>query len=680
MSNALSFDDKLESTHSRSAEARAESELLALLHAAPTGIALFDRDLRFVRVNAALARMNQKPLEAHAGRRLRDVVPSGEELVEPLLRRVLETGKPMTNIEITGQRDEGGEGHFLVSYYPVRVDGDTTGVAAIVVDITDRKTAEKRAAKMARLSTAFTSTMDASVIADEATRAFVPDVASSAWVLHVEDGRTTVLASQHAIGTVPREDRLTEVLDALARLDGEGGSRCESDLVVLPMRIQGRLLGALALLPSGPVLEVDDLRFVEEVARNLAVALDNAHLFGAAQRERERAEEASRTKDEFLAVVSHELRTPLNAMLGWATMLRSGALDEKTRTKAMEIIERNARVQAQLVDDILDLSRIVTGKLRMRVELVSLADVVRAAVDAVRPAAEAKGVLLEIETIRDVGPFHGDPDRLQQVVWNLVSNAVKFTSSGGHARVRVRRANAEVILEVEDSGRGIPASFLPYVFDRFRQAEGGTTRRHGGLGLGLAIVRHIVELHGGSVEVASEGEGRGATFVVRLPDGGARMDAAPPAISPSKPGSSLSSGVKGEGDLRGVRAVIVDDEPDARDLVASVLRRAGADALVAENVDEAIALVREKKPDVVVTDIAMPGEDGYALVRRLRALPKAQGGRTPAIALTAFTRNEDRTAALLAGFTAHLGKPVEAAELVSVLASIARRPGAPRRV
>ena len=657
---------------------RAETELLALLHAAPTGIALFDRDLRYVRVNEALARMNGRPLEMHEGRRLRELLPASAHLVEPTLQRVLDTGEPLANVEVSGPRPDGeGEAHFLVSYYPIRVDGEASGVATIMLDITERKVAERRAAAIARLSTAFAGTMVAQALADEAARVLVDEVAASAWVVTAGEGGCSVLAAAHAGTTAAPLPAIAHELSSIAR----GEPAPIPDGVLLPMRVQGRVLGAVLIAPvHGEGLTEASRRFADEVTRHLALALDNAHLFEAAQRERERAAEASRTKDEFLAVVSHELRTPLNAMLGWATMLRSGALDDKTRAKAVEIIERNARAQAQLVDDILDLSRIVTGKLRVRVERLAVDELVRAAVDAVRPAAEAKGVRLELEIASEVGCLHGDPDRLQQVVWNLVSNAVKFTGAGGFARVSVRRAGGDVVLEVSDSGRGIPASFLPHVFDRFRQAESGTTRRHGGLGLGLAIVRHIVELHGGSAEVTSEGEGQGATFVVRLPDSGERSERAPRAVvaSPAS-SSSLVRALEHGADLTGIRALVVDDEADARDLVASVLRRAGAIARPAADVEEALAIVRAERPDVIVTDIAMPGEDGFALVRRLRGLPKAQGGRTPAVALTAFTRLEDRTAALLAGFTAHLGKPVEAGELVSVVASIVKKPAPSRR-
>ena len=657
---------------------RAEVELLALLHAAPTGIALFDRDLCYVRVNQALARMNGLPLEEHEGRRLRDLLPGSAPLVERTLQRVLDTGEPLPNVEVSSPRREGpGASHYLVSYYPIRVDGESNGVAAIVLDITERKVAEERAAAIAGLSTAFAGTMVAQDLADEAARVLAVQLAASAWIVELANDAPALLAAAH-VGTAPAP--LPPVEDAL-RAVARGEAPSAPGIELLPMRVAGRVLGAVVVAPpQGAALGVADRRFGEEVTRHLALALDNAHLFEAAQRERERAAEASRTKDEFLAVVSHELRTPLNAVLGWATMLRSGALDEKTRAKALEIIERNARAQAQLVDDILDLSRIVTGKLRVRVEHVALDEILRAAVDGLRPAADAKGVRLELDVTTDVGSLQGDPDRLQQVVWNLVSNAVKFTGAGGFARASIGREGTEVVLRVEDSGRGIPAAFLPHVFDRFRQADSGTTRRHGGLGLGLAIVRHIVELHGGSAEVASEGEGKGATFVVRLPSSGERADHAPRAVV-SSPASNLSleSVLEDGADLSGLSAIVVDDEADARELVTNVLCRAGARAIPAADVDEALALVRSERPDVVVTDIAMPGEDGYALVRRLRALPKAQGGRTPTIALTAFTRLEDRTAALLAGFTAHLGKPVEAGELVGVIASIAKKPASSRR-
>jgi hypothetical protein len=394
------------------------------------------------------------------------------------------------------------------------------------------------------------------------------------------------------------------------------------------------------------------------------------------------AERAGRMKDEFLATLSHELRTPLNAILGWAQILRGNPGDAADVAEGVEIIERNARAQTQIIEDLLDMSRIVSGKIRLDVRPLDLAGVVRAAVETVRPAADAKGVRLDVVPDPLVGPVTGDPNRLQQVFWNLLTNAVKFTPRGGRVRVAIDRVDAHVEVSVNDTGEGIPPDFLPYVFDRFRQADATTTRRHGGLGLGLAIVRQLAEVHGGSVRVTSGGAGRGSTFTVALPltPTAAGPDAASQPPDPGTgraplPGASCAS-------VAGVRVLVVDDEPDARGLVKRLLEDCGAVVTTAGSAQEAFERVRAERPDVLVSDIGMPGEDGYALIRRVRALGAAQGGEVPAVALTAYARAEDRMKAVLAGFQHHVVKPVEPAELITMIAGLAKRSvrdGAPAR-
>ena len=386
-------------------------------------------------------------------------------------------------------------------------------------------------------------------------------------------------------------------------------------------------------------------------------------------------ESANRAKDEFLATVSHELRTPLNAMLGWTGMLRSGKLDTSTSAHALEVFERNARSQAQLIDDLLDVSRIISGKLRLDVQPVDLAQVVEAAVDVVRPAATAKGIRLQVVLDPLAGPIVGDPGRLQQVVWNLLSNAVKFTPKDGRVQVHLQRVNSQAEIVISDSGQGISPEFLPHVFDRFRQADGTRTRRHGGLGLGLAIVRHLVELHGGTVAAASGGKDEGATFTVRLPISivqgvgrGLQSDyAARQVVS--------SSGVSFDGvpALEGFRLLAVEDDPDARELIVTILRQCQAEVKGVASVAEAMAALSEWHPDVLVSDIEMPDEDGYSLIRRVRAEEGVSGVRVCAIALTAQARLEDRMRALAAGYDAHIAKPVHPAELMTVVESLTRR-------
>jgi PAS domain S-box-containing protein len=388
------------------------------------------------------------------------------------------------------------------------------------------------------------------------------------------------------------------------------------------------------------------------------------------KRAREQADLMSRTKDEFLATVSHELRNPLNAILGWVRMLGSGKLDEIKERRALETIERNTEAQLELVEDILDVSRIITGKLRMDFRPLKLTQVLTAAVDTVRPAADAKGI--ELVAILDGAPeqVSGDPDRLQQVVWNLLANAIKFTPKGGRVEARVERHDSYVDIRVVDTGRGIDPEFLPFLFERFRQADPSSTRTQGGLGLGLAIVRHLVELHGGTVEARSAGTGKGATFVVRLPLRAVQADTIEAEEIAPRPRdrSSLDDAPA----LDGLHVLVVDDEPDARELLQLVLGECGAQVTAVGSSEEAVRTVETATFDVIVSDVGLPLEDGYTLIRRIRALG-GQYSRIPAAALTGFARAEDGQRALAAGFQVHVPKPVEPGALVSLVAHLAGR-------
>jgi signal transduction histidine kinase/ActR/RegA family two-component response regulator len=379
-----------------------------------------------------------------------------------------------------------------------------------------------------------------------------------------------------------------------------------------------------------------------------------------------REQEANRLKDEFLATVSHELRTPLNSMLGWSRLLRSGALDQATATRALETIERNAEVQARLVGDILDVSRIITGKLHLDIQPLDLVTVVESALDAVRPAANAKQITLAPRFSAASCSMTGDQSRLHQVVWNLLLNAVKFTPPAGSVTVSLDCGRDDVALTVTDTGVGIPDEFLPFVFDRFRQADSSSARLHGGLGLGLAIVRHLVELHGGTVAAESAGAGRGATFTVRLP---AAMATPAEQSSAAAVAAFPDNGTL----LDGLRILVVDDDADARLLIAALLERKGVRVTTAASSADALARLDEGMPDLLIADIGMPGEDGYALIRRIRSRPVDRGGVLPAIAVTAYARPDDRRLALATGFQRHLAKPVEEQELVSAVASLAGR-------
>jgi signal transduction histidine kinase/ActR/RegA family two-component response regulator len=385
---------------------------------------------------------------------------------------------------------------------------------------------------------------------------------------------------------------------------------------------------------------------------------------------RSEAETANQIKDEFLATVSHELRTPLNAILGWATLIRRDNFDNASLPRAIQVIERNARAQAQLIEDLLDVSRMISGKLRLNAKPIELISVIRAAIDSVQPAAEAKGVHLEMVLDIKADRVFGDANRLQQVVWNLLSNAIKFTPKGGRVQVKLERIDSHARIIVNDTGAGISSEFLPHVFEAFRQADGTTTKRQGGLGLGLAIAHRLVEMHGGTLSVASEGEGLGASFTMSIPietvqtASQAFADSTKVAIPDSKSfDAELPS-------LSGLRILAVDDEVDTRDMVRGVLEEFGADVVTAGSAKEAVDALRGWQPDVIICDIGMPGEDGYALIRQVREMEAAQRRNTPAIALTGYVRIEDRMRALAAGFQMFLPKPVEANELVITIANL----------
>ncbi|MDQ3818589.1 MAG: ATP-binding protein [Acidobacteriota bacterium] len=387
---------------------------------------------------------------------------------------------------------------------------------------------------------------------------------------------------------------------------------------------------------------------------------------------RREAEAANRIKDEFLATLSHELRTPLTSILGWSgLLLRGSGLDRTMQTQALEIIERNAHAQKQLIDDLLDVSRIISGKLRLNIKALSLDKVIRDAIEVVRPAAEAKKIQIKYGRAGEADLMHGDPARLQQVVWNLLYNAVKFTPEGGRVEVRLEIGDSHAKISVADTGKGITPEFLPFVFDLFRQADGATTRTHSGLGIGLAIVRHLVESHGGTVRAESPGQGKGATFSITLPIPRER-----PESGEARTRSQLLSfgkSLNAFSRLEGLRVLIVDDEPDARNMISAVLAQSGAEVKACGSTGEALRTLDQWRPDVLVSDIGMPNEDGYTLISRVRALGEESISRIPAAALTAYAREEDRERALAAGYQMHVCKPVGSDELLAAVADLAKR-------
>jgi PAS domain S-box-containing protein len=630
-----------------------------------------------------------------------------------LVARVLRTGVP---VEVAHarlvRRGSGAPDAVYVDQCgaPIRNEaGEPLGVVLVFRDVTEKRCAEERrfflaeaSRRLASLTLDYEGTLDSVAnlaLPDHADWCFVdlaePDGSlSRAAVAHVDRDRTRLAAllalrpdgdgaldgcprshgaplerAPHARALSGNGQALTAAVirqmiaasagdpayaERLARLPPEAA-------ISVPLRARDRTIGEMTFVwvREGRTFGADDAALVRQLGNTAALALDNARLYREAQR-------VNRVKDEFLATLSHELRTPLNAVLGWARLLRLGKLDEAARARALETIERNAAAQAQLIEDLLDVSRIISGKFQVEVQAVDLPAVTEAALDAVRLAAEAKNITLAAH-IGAVPQLAGDGTRLQQVVWNLLSNAIKFTPKGGHVDIRVHAVDSHVEIEVSDDGEGIRKDFLPYVFDRFRQADGTTTRAHSGLGLGLAIVRHLVELHGGSVRAESEGCGRGAVFSVRLPVA---------AVRP-KPNDAAEASRRGGGDgvlpLAGLRVVVVDDENDARELVTAVLSESGARVVAVSSVAEAVLAVMQHRPDVLVSDIGMPCEDGYSLMRRLRAM-EGTVGRIPAAALTAYATVQDRTRALLEGYSSHLPKPIEPAELTAVVATLAGRP------
>ena len=437
----------------------------------------------------------------------------------------------------------------------------------------------------------------------------------------------------------------------------------------------GLLLGRLLLgHPQAGMFSARSERIVSAIAAQAAVALDNTRLYAAATRaaeerkvlldsEREARAEAERTnqlKDDFLATLSHELRTPLSAIRGWAQVLRRGTRDQADLNRGLQSIERNARAQAQLIEDLLDMNRITSDKVLLDLQPLAPASVIASAIETLRPAADAKHIAIHSSIASDAGTIMGDPGRIQQVIWNLLSNALKFTPQGGRVDIGVRREASRLAITVADNGVGIKQDFLPHVFDRFRQADASTTRRHGGLGLGLAIVKHLVEQHGGTVTASSAGDMQGASFTVRLPQGtstaAARQANDAPSASP---------------DLRGVRVLLVDDEADARELTERILRDNHAEVHSAGSVAQALQLLEQVRPHVLVSDIGMPDADGFDLLAQIRAHASPDAARLPALALTAFAQPQDRQRALASGFQSWVSKPLDPAELLAAVAQLA---------
>ena len=622
-----------------------------------------DRDWRFTYLNPQAERVLGLTLADTAGRLLWDVYPDlAESDFGRTYRRAADDGVAGTVTAYYPDHDRWYDAHA----YP----GPDGGVSVYFRNVTEQRRAEETLRESTTLLRAISdSTGDAIFAKDRDGRLRYANPATLALIGKPLDrvlGRTDAefLDDPAAARLVMANDR--RVMDAAEAADVEeaiplpdGTERVWASRKIPYRDADGAVVGLL-----GVSRDVTDRRRAEA---------EREQLLASERAARAEAERQGRMKDEFLATLSHELRTPLNAIVGWASILTGGASDASDLHDGLETILRNARAQAQIIGDLLDMSRIVAGKVRLDVRRIDLAPVVRAAVDTVRPAADAKGVRLRVLLDPAAGPVAGDPDRLQQVLWNLLSNAVKFTPRGGQVQVVLERVNSLLEVAVADTGEGIPAEFLPFVFDRFRQADASTTRRHGGLGLGLAIVKQLVELHGGTVRVHSPGPGQGSTFTIAIPLTAVHPD---PAPDPDRRHPAAPSGHGAAPDatrLTGVRVLVVDDEPDARALVKRLLDDCHATVTTAGSAADAMAQIAAAPPDVLVSDIGMPGQDGYALIAQVRALAGDAGGDVPAVALTAYARSEDRVRAIRAGFQTHVVKPVEPAELVAVVASLARR-------
>jgi PAS domain S-box-containing protein len=465
-------------------------------------------------------------------------------------------------------------------------------------------------------------------------------------------------------------DYMNETLGHPAVLVGpDNGLRPHSSLAA-PMAVMGRLIGTIEVQSYERAAYRDEHATAMRMAANLtAVAIENVRLLERESTARASAEESNRLKDEFLATVSHELRTPLTAILGWSRMLQGTPLESDMAVRAIETIKRNAKAQARIIDDILDVSRIITGNLYLELHPIEIAPVLESAINVVRPTAEAKGILIEVDLEEEPAVVPGDANRLQQVFWNLLSNAVKFTPAGGKVTVHLRQVNSKVEMEVADSGQGIAAEFLPFVFDRFRQADSTSTRQHGGLGLGLAIARHLIEIHGGSIEARSRGEGQGATFTMRLPLIGSVVESPDALMTAASRVDEEAEGrerLKAQQILLGLHVLIVDDDRDTLDLLSAALTQRSARVTTASSAAEALRALKFFRPDVLISDIAMPDEDGYELIQKVIALDTVPA--IPAIAITAYAKQEDKERALAAGFQRYLSKPVELGEFITAVA------------
>ena len=669
---------------------RAALRLAALVESSDDAIVSKDVNGIVRSWNPAAERMFGYAAAEVVGESIRVIIPADRQAEEDLVLDRIRRGRRVDHFETVRRRKDGSLVPISLTVSPIRdPDGNVIGASKIARDITDRKQAElERARLLADLQehatltkrlndvgTIVTSALDRNAILDAVMDAATRGTEAE-FGLFLNKAPThdadSLLAQTFGRGVAVRIADLTTDPVYGRDLPFAGSAyehRAVRSYMAVPVRIRsGEVLGGLFFGHSEPGrFSESDERLAAGIAAWAAIALENARLYV-------RAQEANRLKDEFLATLSHELRTPLNAILGYARMIRRGMVTGERQDRAVETIERNATSLTQIVEDVLDVSRIIAGKMRLNVQPVDLPELVRHAVAAVVPAADAKSIHLETVLDPRAAPVSGDPDRLQQVVWNLLSNAVKFTPKQGKVQVRVERVNSHVEIVVSDTGVGIAPEFLPHVFERFRQADAGITRERGGLGLGLEIARQVVEMHGGTIHASSGGIGQGSTFRVELPV----MIVHPEVVTdervhPLTRGPDVPSSLP---DLEGLHVLAVDDDRDALGLVREVLEAAGARVSVADSATAAVAAVEAAMPDVIIADLGLPRIDGFELIAHLRRHVMPEVRRIPAAALTAYARSEDRARALRSGFQLHLAKPVDPSELLAAVAALAGRTGA----
>jgi PAS domain S-box-containing protein len=701
--------------------------LAAIIESAEDGIISKTLDSIVTSWNTGAERIFGFTADEIVGKSITMLIPRDRLDEESLILEKIRRGERIEHYETVRVRKDGTFIDVSLSVSPIKEpDGTIIGASKIARDISSRKQIEKNLREQTevvetinRIGQFLSAELDLHKLVQGVTDAAtdLTDAHFGSFFYNVlnDDGASYML---YTLSGVPPESfahfpmpRATDLFGPTFR--GEGTIRIDdvkkdkrygksspyhgmppghlpvtSYLAVPVIARSGEVIGGLFFgHPEAAKFSERHERIVEGLAAQAAIAMDNARLYEAAQnsiKERERllaseqearrlAETASRTKDEFLGLLSHELRTPLNAILGWSRMLNS-PLDQETYARAVDSIERNAKLQSRLIDDMLDISRIISGKLRLDAQPVDLTMVINAAVDTLRPAAEAKNIRVYVVLDYSAGVVLGDATRLQQVVWNILSNAIKFTEKGGSVQVSLKRVNSHIEVTVSDSGIGINEEFIPFMFDRFRQADSTSSKKYGGLGLGLSIVRQLVELHGGTVDAGNREDVQGAVFTVRLPvlavhkRSEQRIDEIEQNIQTlgRMPGFDCPPSIEGS------KILVVDDEPDARMLLRVILEQCGAEVRTAENASETLSILEEFTPDVLVSDIGMPEIDGYDLIKTIRENEKGNGRRLPAVALTAFARTEDRLKALSAGFNMHIPKPVEPAELIVVIANLTK--------